>query len=107
MTRTETAAADEGFELDIGGMTCTACANTIERRLNRLDGVSATVNFATERAIVAGRGREHAALAIAAVEKAGYTAAVHTPGDDTWSMRAAQMRTASLRRRLAVSAVLA
>jgi len=39
-------------ELPITGMTCASCANRIERRLNRLDGVSASVNYATERATV-------------------------------------------------------
>ncbi len=38
------------IELEIGGMTCAACANRIEKKLNRLDGVSATVNYATEKA---------------------------------------------------------
>ena len=40
------------LELVVGGMTCSACAARIERRLNRLDGVSATVSYATERAYV-------------------------------------------------------
>jgi Cu+-exporting ATPase len=94
------------LELDIGGMTCSACANAIERRLNKLEGVSASVNFATERASVAGMGPEEAELAIAQVERAGYSAVVHTPGDDAWSIRAAEARTSNLRRRLAVSALL-
>ena len=38
------------IELKIGGMTCAACAGRIEKRLNRLDGVTATVNYATEKA---------------------------------------------------------
>ncbi|WP_066516431.1 heavy metal translocating P-type ATPase [Curtobacterium ammoniigenes] len=97
---------EEQLELDIGGMTCSACANAIERRLNKLDGVVASVNFATERASVVGLGPEDAATAIAQVERAGYTAVVHTPGDDAWSIRAAETRTSGLRRRLAVSAFL-
>lgn len=97
----------ERLELDIGGMTCSACANAIERKLNKLDGVVASVNFATERAIVSGLGEKDAAQAIAAVERAGYSAAVHIPGDDAWSARAAEMRTTSLRHRLTVSALLA
>ena len=40
------------LELDVKGMTCASCANRIERKLNALDGVEATVNFATERAAV-------------------------------------------------------
>ena len=39
-------------ELSIGGMTCASCAARIEKKLNRMDGVSATVNFATEKAKV-------------------------------------------------------
>ncbi|MEU8251194.1 heavy metal-associated domain-containing protein, partial [Nonomuraea sp. NPDC048916] len=39
-------------ELSIGGMTCASCANRIERKLNKLDGVTATVNYATEKAKV-------------------------------------------------------
>lgn len=97
---------EQRLELDIGGMTCSACANAIERKLGKLDGVTASVNFATERATVAGLGPDDAASAIAQVERAGYTAAVHTPGDDAWSARAAETRTSTLRRRLAVAALL-
>ncbi|GHG60243.1 heavy metal translocating P-type ATPase [Streptomyces griseocarneus] len=62
------------FELSIGGMTCASCAARIEKKLNRMDGVTATVNFATEKAKVAyGPGVEVADL-IATVEKTGYTA---------------------------------
>ena len=107
MTTTTPLVLDDRLELDIGGMTCTACANAVERKLNKLDGVTASVNFATERAVVSGLGERDAATAIAAVERAGYSAAVHVPGDDAWSTRAAEMRTSSLRRRLAVSALLA
>jgi Cu+-exporting ATPase len=97
---------EQRLELDIGGMTCSACANAIERKLGKLDGVTASVNFATERATVSGLGPADAATAIAQVERAGYTAAVHTPGDDAWSVRAAETRTTTLRRRLAVAALL-
>ncbi|MFI6768118.1 heavy metal translocating P-type ATPase [Streptomyces sp. NPDC050355] len=62
------------IELSIGGMTCASCAARIEKKLNRMDGVNATVNFATEKAKVAyGTGVEVADL-IATVEKTGYTA---------------------------------
>lgn len=40
------------IELEIGGMTCASCANRIEKKLNRLDGVTASVNYATEKATV-------------------------------------------------------
>ncbi len=93
-------------ELNIGGMTCAACANTIERKLNRLDGIDATVNFATERALVSGVSERDAGRAIEAVKKAGYSASVRTGADDAWTERAAAVRIASLRRRLAVSAIL-
>jgi Cu+-exporting ATPase len=99
---------NENFiELNIGGMTCAACANTIERKLNRLEGIDATVNFATERALVSGLATQDAARAIDAVKKAGYTASVRDGADDAWTERAAAVRITSLRRRLAVSALLA
>lgn len=94
------------LELDISGMTCAACANRIERKLNKLDGVTAMVNLATERALVQGLGPKDAPLAIETVEKAGYGAVVHDDEDDTWTQRAAEERTSSLRRRLAVSSLL-
>ena len=62
-------------ELDISGMTCAACANRIEKKLNKMDGVRATVNYATERAVLLGLPPEKAADAVAAVEAAGYGAA--------------------------------
>ncbi|MFA5606636.1 MAG: cation transporter, partial [Leucobacter sp.] len=40
------------IELEIGGMTCASCANRVEKKLNKLDGVEATVNYATEKARV-------------------------------------------------------
>ncbi|MFF2325627.1 MULTISPECIES: heavy metal translocating P-type ATPase [unclassified Streptomyces] len=74
---TEAAApAAEGSraELVIGGMTCASCAARVEKKLNRMDGVEATVNYATEKArVVFGPGTELADL-IATVEKTGYTA---------------------------------
>jgi Cu+-exporting ATPase len=63
------------IELEIGGMTCAACANRIEKKLNRLDGVSATVNYATEKARAVVPAGLTAADLIAVVEKTGYTAA--------------------------------
>jgi len=77
-------------ELVIGGMTCASCANRVEKRLNRLDGVTATVNYATEKASVRfGVGVTNDDL-IAQVEKAGYTAAlpaVEAAGDDVRPLR--------------------
>ncbi|MFH8253143.1 heavy metal translocating P-type ATPase [Microbacterium sp. B2969] len=65
-------------ELDITGMTCASCAARIERKLNKLPGVEATVNFATERAHVRSEGVPVEQL-VAAVEAAGYAAAVPAP----------------------------
>jgi Cu+-exporting ATPase len=66
----------EGRDLAIAGMTCAACAARIERVLNRLDGVHAEVNFATEKARIRldPGGRYDAAALIAAVRRAGYDA---------------------------------
>ena len=61
-------------ELDISGMTCAACASRIERKLNKLDGINATVNYATERAVVLGAPAERAPELVKAVEAAGYGA---------------------------------
>ncbi|MDQ0708022.1 Cu+-exporting ATPase [Arthrobacter woluwensis] len=89
-------------ELDITGMTCASCANRIERKLNKVDGVEATVNYATEKARVTAPGGFDVALLIGTVEQAGYGATVHeeeAPQDDT--------ELNSLRRRLWTSVVLA
>ncbi|EFL25996.1 copper-exporting ATPase [Streptomyces himastatinicus ATCC 53653] len=68
-------------ELAIGGMTCASCAARIEKKLNRLDGVTATVNYATEKAQVSyGDGIEVADL-IATVIKTGYTAEEPPPAE--------------------------
>ncbi|MGG7462861.1 heavy metal translocating P-type ATPase [Plantibacter sp. YIM 135347] len=71
--------AGTGVELEIGGMTCASCAMRIEKKLNKLDGVTATVNYATEKAkITVPDGYDTAAL-IAEVEKTGYTAVLPVP----------------------------
>ncbi|MEU2352348.1 heavy metal translocating P-type ATPase [Streptomyces misionensis] len=108
----DTAPASE-VELLIGGMTCASCAARVEKKLNRMEGVSATVNFATEKAKVSyGAGVEVADL-IATVVKTGYTAEEPappraepeataeetTPGPDS--------ELGALRHRLLVSALLA
>ncbi|WP_292789306.1 MULTISPECIES: heavy metal translocating P-type ATPase [unclassified Microbacterium] len=66
-------------ELEIGGMTCASCAMRIEKKLNRLDGVTATVNYATEKATVTAPEGVDTAVLIAEVEKTGYTAVVPAP----------------------------
>ena len=67
------------IELDIGGMTCASCANRVERKLNKLDGVQATVNSATEKAKVTAPPTVTTDDLIQTVEKAGYTAALEEP----------------------------
>ncbi|HKR52375.1 MAG TPA: cation transporter, partial [Pseudonocardiaceae bacterium] len=67
------------IELSIGGMTCASCANRIERKLNELDGVTATVNYATEKARVSSPTGIEPAVFIAQVEAAGYTAELPRP----------------------------
>jgi Cu+-exporting ATPase len=94
----------EHLELPITGMTCASCANRVERKLNKLDGVSASVNYATERATVDfDPGAVAPEQLVAAVEAAGYEAALPSaepaqePADDP---------AAALRQRLIVSALL-
>ncbi|MGF3057349.1 heavy metal translocating P-type ATPase [Microbacterium sp. YY-01] len=66
-------------ELEIGGMTCASCAMRIEKKLNKLDGVTATVNYATEKARVTSENTLDEALLVATVENAGYSATVPPP----------------------------
>lgn len=79
---------------------CAACATTIEKRLSRIDGVHASVNFASERATVTGMGVKDA---IAAVKDAGYTAALLSDID---LAAEAERRITMLRRRLIVAVLL-
>lgn len=67
------------IELAIGGMTCASCAQRIEKKLNRLDGVTASVNYATEKAVVTSPAALDPGALIAEVEKTGYTAALPQP----------------------------
>ncbi|SHN84010.1 Cu+-exporting ATPase [Geodermatophilus obscurus] len=66
-------------ELVIGGMTCASCAARVEKKLNRMDGVTATVNYATEKARVSFAGDVTPDDLIATVEKTGYSAALPEP----------------------------
>jgi Cu+-exporting ATPase len=97
------------IELLIGGMTCASCAARIEKRLNKLDGVNATVNYATEKAYVEYGGEVSPEQLVASVEEAGYTAAPAKPaqsdGDDE-AAPAADDPTRVLRQRLLISLVL-
>ena len=108
---TATPGAEE-VELAIGGMTCASCAARIEKKLNRMDGVEATVNYATEKAKVTFRDDIAVAELIATVEATGYTARepepdpAHTaPGTDTDDEGEAELR--PLRQRLTAAVVLA
>src|SRR4051812_38647243 len=87
------------LDLPITGMTCASCANRVEKRLNELDGVSATVNFATEKASVAYDDAVVPEQLVAAVEAAGYRASL--PEESS-----APDETAELRRRVVISALL-
>ncbi|GAA2877560.1 heavy metal translocating P-type ATPase [Pseudonocardia halophobica] len=66
-------------ELAISGMTCASCANRIERKLNKLDGVAATVNYATEKARIRAAGGISTDDLVATVEAAGYHARLPEP----------------------------
>ena len=108
-------AATDAIELEITGMTCASCANRIERKLNKLEGVTATVNYATEKAKVAFPDTISTAELVKTVEAAGYGATVPappaTPGgaegaDDAGASSAAHDHVRSLRDRLVISAVL-
>ena len=71
--------AAQQVELVLGGMTCASCANRIEKKLNKLDGVVATVNYASEKAKVTHTAAVAPEDLVAAVEAAGYTARLPTP----------------------------
>ncbi|GGX86209.1 heavy metal translocating P-type ATPase [Streptomyces anandii] len=109
-------------ELLIGGMTCASCAARVEKKLNRIDGVSATVNFATEKARVAYPPGVQVEDLIATVVKTGYTAEEPPPPQPqprqeatkspesagaTGAHPAADPELSALRQRLIVSALLA
>ncbi|MGA5269774.1 heavy metal translocating P-type ATPase [Streptomyces lydicamycinicus] len=111
--------AQARVELAIGGMTCASCAARVEKKLNRMDGVAATVNYATEKAQVSYGGGVSVGDLIATVERTGYTARPPAPppepagpagaaqagGADLYTDPRADLR--PLRHRLTVSAVLA
>ena len=95
----------EHLELPITGMTCASCANRIERKLNKLDGVNASVNYALERAAVEfDPGAVAPAELVAAVEAAGYDATL--PAAEPPATTEATDETAPLRFRLVLSAIL-
>jgi P-type Cu+ transporter len=100
---TAVAPADPKTRLDLAleGMTCAACANRIERKLNKLDGVEASVNYATEQAAVRfDPARVAVPDLLGAVEAAGYHASLASEGREVTD------RADALRRRVVVAAVL-
>ncbi|MDP3713149.1 MAG: heavy metal translocating P-type ATPase [Mycobacteriales bacterium] len=102
---TPTATPTSSVDLAITGMTCASCANRIERKLNKLDGVTASVNYATEQAHVEHDGTVSTDDLLAAVAAAGYSAAL--PRTQTAGEPAEEVDpTRALRDRLVVSAVL-
>jgi P-type Cu+ transporter len=109
-TATPAPAGGAQIELAISGMTCASCAARIEKRLNKLDGVTATVNYATEKARVSYAGDVAPDDLVAAVEKAGYTARLPEPptaaagADEPAADEDAAVR--ALRQRVVVSALL-
>ncbi|MEU1319168.1 heavy metal translocating P-type ATPase [Streptomyces tibetensis] len=94
-------------ELLIGGMTCASCAARVEKKLNRMDGVTATVNYATEKARVAYPEGTEVADLIATVVKTGYTAEEPAPPREETFDAEEDPELSALRRRLTVSAALA
>ncbi|MFJ9582087.1 heavy metal translocating P-type ATPase [Streptomyces sp. NPDC101191] len=100
-------------ELTIGGMTCASCAARVEKKLNRMDGVTATVNYATEKARVEHPAEVPVDALIATVVRTGYTAEEPPPPEPAPEPEAAgeeehdrDPELAALRQRLTVSAVL-
>jgi len=106
-TTTSTDATVTEIELAITGMTCASCANRIERTLNKLAGVTATVNYATEKARVQAPEGVDPATLMAQVEAAGYHAELPRPAPArSLADAAGPDPTRSLRDRLATSVVL-
>ncbi len=105
------AATPSEVELAIGGMTCASCAARVEKKLNRIDGVTATVNFATEKAKITYPAGIQVADLIATVVKTGYTAEEPPPPQPEQPAAAEAAgedpESAALRQRLTVSALLA
>ncbi|MFD0440774.1 heavy metal translocating P-type ATPase [Streptomyces chartreusis] len=102
-------AAAPDVELLIGGMTCASCAARVEKKLNRMDGVTATVNYATGKAKVSCPAGVEVADLIAVVEKTGYTAEEPAPPQPAPEQDQApeDPEPAAYRERLVVSALLA
>jgi Cu+-exporting ATPase len=104
-TGTFAASGQVAAELVVTGMTCGSCAARIERRLNKLDGVAATVNYATGRAYFTSMGGREAAELISVINSTGYQAVLPAPPPDDG--QAADPHAQELGRRLAVCVPLA
>ncbi|TFD81542.1 copper-translocating P-type ATPase [Cryobacterium sp. Sr8] len=94
-------------ELVVGGMTCASCAARIEKKLNRMPGVEASVNYATEKATLFVPEGTTVDDAIATIEATGYTAVLPAPPARPDAVDEADSEVVSLRHRLMVSALLA
>ena len=113
-TTADQLAEDHSVELVIGGMTCASCAARIEKKLNKLDGVTATVNYATEKAKVTYAGTVTPQDLVARIEATGYTATLPVPKVTAATPAAADdseqpeedEEVRLLRQRLVISAVL-
>jgi Cu+-exporting ATPase len=104
-------APSTSIELTIGGMTCSSCAMRIEKKLNRMDGVTATVNYATEKAKVTFAESVSPADLVATVEATGYTAQLPAPPvtestDETAPLTPVHDEAAALKQRLVICAIL-
>jgi Cu+-exporting ATPase len=96
-------------ELSIGGMTCASCAARVEKKLNKMDGVTATVNYATEKAKITYLDAVSETDLVATVEATGYTAALPSPAatpSPASVVTAAADPTGQLRQRLLISLAL-
>ncbi|WP_405019506.1 heavy metal translocating P-type ATPase [Kitasatospora sp. NBC_00070] len=102
----EPGALRDRVELAIGGMTCASCAARIEKKLNRMDGVEATVNYATEKAQVDFAPEVSVADLIATVERTGYTAELPAPPATADAPAEPPAQPDPLRERLLISAAL-
>ena len=106
----EYAAPADSVELTIGGMTCASCAARIEKKLNRIDGVTASVNYATDKASVAYPTGVTPQQLIAVVEATGYTAELPAPPEivpEASRPNEDDRETQALQQRLVVSTALA
>uniref|UniRef100_UPI0007CD4CEE heavy metal translocating P-type ATPase n=1 Tax=Rhodococcus hoagii TaxID=43767 RepID=UPI0007CD4CEE len=104
-----TTGRSDTIELAIGGMTCASCAARVEKKLNKIEGVTATVNYATEKAKIAFPEGVSTDDLVTAVQNAGYTATLPTPpsADESGPTDDPRDRElTALRTRLIVSAIL-